>query len=33
MVHVKAGDTCAGARRVLYEIDLFDVRLIAHGVT
>jgi hypothetical protein len=32
-VHIKAGYTCAGACRVLYEIDVFDVRLIIHGLT
>jgi hypothetical protein len=28
-MHVKAGNACAGTRRVLYKIDVFDVRLVA----
>jgi hypothetical protein len=35
-MHIEAGHACARARRVLYEIDVFDVRLaivVRHGLT
>jgi hypothetical protein len=35
-MHIEAGDAGAGTRRVLYKIDVFDVRLaivVRHGLT